>query len=1152
MPALRQPRRGDQPQPSAHNQFDKSAIPLPPSVARKESPPRFLRPTSSPRFRRQKIPTNDTDDIKLNINVESSYDDNGDGDVQEEVPSNDTTLVSNETESELLVNETGPLMVLMPKQYMSMTSSGNNQEPKSSVSAGWSSVLTGIASSLSASIGSLTSTIKWPITSVTISPVEHLPISSGLSRRTKQSSIIPSTVLPPVIMSSLRTTIVATPPLPILTSTEPSIQPLALTDMTSMPIREPVAPSSFIVIPSVATTTSPLRASTTATMKTAATTAATTTIESSTTTNIIATSTLATSSFLTTTLLPSLPHSDQVQAEVRTLLRTSLPSLPITNEIASPVREIIPSVFASKTEIPIPTLLTGSPLQHSVSIQVVVDTNDLTTMELIAPVIVPTPTINPINVLPGGTSSLFASPSLHSQAPVIVPDEHVIEQNAQKKNEIIQPAEHTEQSPTEMTIPSTTPSESEARLHLQNAPIFGTISTFLKPENIQYPAPKSNFRDISLTEIRPSSFQLKLEASQATAMQSATLLPVRSTYSATKVITSVLLSTPSYNQRAIVTALVPNSSGNEVSGLPRTPVKVSVSTVAIIGASIQPTPSKSADAMTAKSSVTLPADEVTKVSTDNLRELENSNPAIGAMVSKVEDLVVNTTTAAKSFANITTLVNKLEGLVDNEVSKNSDNTETRKINEIVTKENNVTDQRYEGVITRLNYLTNLIEKLEEGRKHEESDEGGANSVSEATKIETVKRLNRIVSKLKIGQPEVSPAPSLPLKLNADSASVFRLVYHSSLISKPKTAEYLEPVRLPVAQMQSTRIPLKTEASIDTKLSQKAPAIYPPTPALVVSTIFTSTGIASTVDNHSQLSLSSAITVSSEPRANIVNSVQPNLSTPMAGKPKSAYDSVNRIILSVVTKESSKFVTPSLQSSLQHAESFTQHPTTNIQHPTTNTQDPATSNQHPTTSNQHPTATSQKATTNTQHPITSNHHSNATTNSATITPKHPSNTLMSEKFQDIARSCKASLAYYPGYSLRGGFSSGLFSHHSDIKTLAKCTQKCCSTDSCTVVFMLQGSCFTVRCTNKWLCAKVRNKSKSVKTALVYVRRGGNSVAVSHAISIVHDDVESSKDKNSSLPNLTARVNRTTTASMTSTGGTTNLPNKCLASPEHLLL
>ena len=65
---------------------------------------------------------------------------------EEEVASNDTTLVSNETEAELLVNETGPLVVVMPNgDQRLLATSKTSSQPLSTISQVWSNFLSNMS-----------------------------------------------------------------------------------------------------------------------------------------------------------------------------------------------------------------------------------------------------------------------------------------------------------------------------------------------------------------------------------------------------------------------------------------------------------------------------------------------------------------------------------------------------------------------------------------------------------------------------------------------------------------------------------------------------------------------------------------------------------------------------------------------------------------------------------------------------------------------------------------------------------------------------------------------------------------------------------------------------------------------------------------------
>ena len=974
-------------------------------------PTRFQRSDTAIILPRQNVSTNDTDDVKLDINVESSFEDgitSDEGDVREEGPSNDTSLVSNETESELLVNETGPLMVLMPRQYMSVASSTRDSTSRSTIAAEWSSMLLAVQESINKSMKVLSSSLYWPI-ETTVAKVQSK--SSHISRRV--GSVVPSGM---IVLPLIKPTLVfqnkldSSPKqyggMPKISAT-PSLITSTVISTTSRPIKDfqqsnsslhpkrttlpDVSPTKMTLIPVISSTVKSIAKPDEPLTPTFAPSAV---------------STLNLPEPLTPSYVPSAvstPNQDETstQSHVPSAVSTPNPHEPLTPSY-------VPSAVSTPSLQPRPDI---APLKTDE--RLLVDPTGDTKLQRTPIMESLKPSMQSIHItnVPSVISHVVLLPS-KSVAPSQI-DTQSGKQNLNKKDQIIIP-----QKTSAMGL-GVYATATERKL------LNGGLSATTAEQGF----PLKSFTLIPSIPSKPH-----------TSMTDSTQVDTTPIHTIPRSIISNVMPTTLLPSKSVITiphlAPVQTKSLAESSTSYQSPAFVS--SVKLLGI----TPSKALIA-----AVTASLKGIVKASDHilDLSELGAPGEAIGVMVSKVEELVVNTTTAAKSFANVTSLLGKLENLVDNQMSQKPADLEEKRIKEIVTTQNNVTDQKYEGVIDRLNYLTKLIETLESSRKDKER--GALRTETSTNKSRAVVALNRIVSKLK----------DRNFRQDVMSKMSDRHVKATQTLAKVKQS----PVSIGAKATPAISISPSTVDYRTSLHTHEKPGFLPAqTPS----------------EQHFMKVLAQTFSYSLSLNANPTKKTDMNFG-----------DIATQIELTSSGSASSNFkttVTMSTSIETQQSDSLRQGPT-------------------------RPVLTASIP---------------ATTNAQTRTMK---STSKIEKFNRIAKKCNAGLSIHPGYSLRAGFGAGLFSHHSEIKTLAKCIRKCCSTDSCTLVLMLQGSCFNVRCKSKWLCGKVKNQNKHVKTTLVFINRG--DIEVASFPEAVHDDIEAS-GKRGSIVGTTkaATITRTTQA------------------------
>ena len=826
------------------------------------------------RPRHQNVSVHDTDYVKLDINVESSYKDEiapDEGDVQEEGPSNDTSLVSNETESELFVNETGPLMVLMSRQHMSMISSGRGSSSRSAISSQWPSILLDVQESISRSMKVLSSSSFWPIEANTGKVQNEDSYSSNLWNKSR-------------------------------TMLEGIDLPFGNSKSTSQSVHErlPV----YNGMPTIAATAS---------------------LSHGFSTNIYSTPDFRTSLTPPNERLPETKYPEDLTQKI----------------------------------VPVPTL-SGTMIDKNGSKKPIEPLPQLSTVS--------TPKLKSLDI---ATGRQFGATLAHETMLANIQTSYSAWSIADTSQTTRQQRQYVDK--VEETF---TPAKSSV-IDLESHPLLPTLKTSeLKINGIPTPYPQRNVIEAAPTVSLPTQpFTISSHTPPIQPAKSTSNTPSLAVSASTK----LRGISPSASSTHTAESIAPvEKSGFDLTGL---------------GA-----PEK----------------------------------AIGSMVDRVEVLVSNTTTAAKTFANVTSLVEKLENLVDNEITKRPEGVEERTIKEIVTTQNNATDEKYEGVIDRLNYLTKLVETME-NEKHETATGLPVGEAEDERKRQTVEVLNRIVSKLK--------GHNLSRDVVAKFTSQRGLSIHAS------TSANVLPVSLaiPTANVNTATAELKTSRQESVNQREERTSVLEKGEGKHTSAI---------------LSTQSVFTQAVD---------------------KASVDGAGYVEVSKNTISSSSLketVTTPTNVEAPHSNIVQQRPT----HPVENVSQPST------------------------------------TGSQTRTMQ-PSTRI--EKFNIIAKKCHAGLSFQPGYLLRGGFSAGLFSRYSRIKTLAKCIKKCCSTDTCSVVLMLQGNCFNVRCKNKWLCSKVKNHSKNVKSMLVFVNRGESEVANFPELMSVHGD---SDNKQGSFGRTTEAMTR----------------------------
>ena len=931
------------------------------------------------RMRRQKPPTNETDDLKLNINVESSLDDgmtSDDGDVQEEVPTNDTTLVSNETESELLVNETGPLMVLMPREYVSMALSSNERNSKSTVTTERLSIFKAIESSLSGGYNLLFTTPFWPSEKSTAiqSSSSSWPTSSQISAITShlllstaiQKEKLPSMIAIPTIQSSA-----------LYRAESSQIQTVVpiMSAPTAKLTQATAASSSFSIQPTPALSLSPTNAVLSLDIDKALSTPASNSYSS----GIFATSKMQ---MYSTTDSYTMPEGQDLT-------------------IARKYSRVSGTTYGSRSSTMMQVLTSSTPMPP--------------------------------------VTSLLPSLSLKSEMSLLFE----MKQPLEKKDNILRRPSSTYQLSSKVLLPSISPDpqslvigfQANTQLGFDSAHTHNDIHTISSSQIVKvssispqssapavitpsiYFDPLSFLRDsirptASIIKPPDQAIQLTTSPRQGIPVLTPTYAPLAKDFPLPNKVTPPLLS------RQALTILIQDTQS--LYSVPTDAIRKVASTSNGLSKSMN-------------------LDSIPKKPTqrpgvhDTSGDITSTDHVIGAMVNKVEDLVLNTTAAAKSFENVTVLINKLEGLVDSEVTKKSDKTDEEQIKRIVTTQSNVTDVKYDGLIKRLNYLTSLIEKIGSQKNSNKARDGDDIASADDKRSETVETLNRIVSKLTTHD-AITDNASTP----TSTPTVDTLLRKSQAVSK----HY-------IVNVSSSRFNRKTdimENFSSTRSLTRTPYISDAQPYNVHTSV-KDDKVLEGVKQSSIADVTLHYTKSLE-KDLIISTVPSNVLVSAASNPSIA-------------------------------------PTTSFGYFQTNTT--------PSEKYNGETSANKSAT-------------------------------KSSKIVELSKECQAQLSLYRGYSLRGGFSAGLFSHYSQVKTLSGCIRKCCSTKTCTVALMLQGNCFNVRCTNRWLCGKARTLNKSLKTSLVFIKREKKRLSYSRENETdSHDNETDSRKSEADKGNSEVRMN-----------------------------
>ena len=451
----------------------------------------------------------------------------------------------------------------------------------------------------------------------------------------------------------------------------------------------------------------------------------------------------------------------------------------------------------------------------------------------------------------------------------------------------------------------------------------------------------------------------------------------------------------------------------------------------------------------------------------NISKQENisSNPFINSLVSQVEDLVINETTAAKSFQNLTILVNKLETLVNTEakVQNVSENHLTTNNSLPSTATSDIQNKTFENIVFKLNYLTALVENLEKEKHSSNSPatvEIKSRSVT-ATKdsntmkgaVRTSARLHKLVTKLQV-----------VAKTQANNHSQEHLAAHvNKSLLKPQQLSTqqsnlqseLSPSRIIVPSTPSYGHSNRTDLNSD---------------LMLMNQVMTSPSQIPVISKYVQKSYQSG---STSERVNNITVRINSSSVPLPYYPQSVMNVID--INSSIAFSYPRNLSREIDRLGLHQQNRSLEPGSQIDVPLT---------------------------------VHDNFSQKLTHNSSFDFPseKLSTRTIMPSHSRQLVPSCDSSIDLYHNYSLRGGFSAGLFAHHGNTRTLEECTKLCCESRKCSVVLMVKDACFTVKCSNKWLCGKVRNTNRKVKTTLVYLTasraKHNTSIAPSVAFTEVH--------------------------------------------------
>ena len=87
-------------------------------------------------------------------------------------------------------------------------------------------------------------------------------------------------------------------------------------------------------------------------------------------------------------------------------------------------------------------------------------------------------------------------------------------------------------------------------------------------------------------------------------------------------------------------------------------------------------------------------------------------------------------------------------------------------------------------------------------------------------------------------------------------------------------------------------------------------------------------------------------------------------------------------------------------------------------------------------------------------------------------------------------CKSNVISYD-VTLRGGRHAGKYKTFGPVDNMAECIRVCCIEKYCDLAFMINGTCFTVRCHTEEGCQEVRSPGSGYKPMISYVLREKSS-------------------------------------------------------------
>ena len=87
-------------------------------------------------------------------------------------------------------------------------------------------------------------------------------------------------------------------------------------------------------------------------------------------------------------------------------------------------------------------------------------------------------------------------------------------------------------------------------------------------------------------------------------------------------------------------------------------------------------------------------------------------------------------------------------------------------------------------------------------------------------------------------------------------------------------------------------------------------------------------------------------------------------------------------------------------------------------------------------------------------------------------------------------CKSNVISYD-VTLRAGRHAGKYKSVGPVINMAECIRVCCTEKYCDLAFMINGTCFTVRCHTEEGCQEVRSPGSGFKPMISYVLREKSS-------------------------------------------------------------